>query len=50
MRGADERRLRRSPATPQGGTRRQRSRSAVFIGRSQLDFDVDAGGEVELHQ
>src|SRR5438876_12434349 len=34
MRGADERRLRRMPHTPQGGARRQRSRWAVFIGRS----------------
>src|SRR5207244_8867891 len=50
MRGADERRLRRSPATPQGGARRQRSTWAFFIVLSQLDFDVDARREVQLHQ
>src|SRR5262245_20569076 len=33
MRGADERRLRRGPPTPQGGARRQRSRWAFCSSR-----------------
>src|SRR5712691_9525078 len=36
MLGADERRPRRMPHTPQGGARRQRRRWAVFIGLRKL--------------
>src|SRR5439155_13298266 len=50
MRGGEEARLRRMPHTPQGGPHEPTKQMGVFHRPLQLDFDVDAGWQIELHE